>query len=113
VDWVGFDVKAPFHSYSHITGLEQSGARAHESLRLLLESGVPYEVRTTVHPSLLTGEELMEMCDLLLSLGVTHYAVQSFRGDGVCTDHLPPLPQESQVYLPSGFGDGFHRFILR
>jgi len=113
VDWVGFDVKAPFHAYSRITGLEQSGARAHESLRLLLESGVPYEVRTTVHPSLLTGEELMETRGLLLSLGVTHYAVQRFRADGVCADHLPLFPQELQVDLPPGFGDGFHRFILR
>ena len=113
VDWVGFDVKAPFYAYSRITGIEQSGARAHQSLRLLLASGVPYEVRTTVHPDLLTGEELLAQRDLLLSLGVTHYTVQRFRAAGVDTNRCFPPLEEPQFNLPSGFGEDFYRFVLR
>ena len=38
-----------------------SGVRAWQSLRLVLESGVDYEVRTTVHPDLLPPESLLGM----------------------------------------------------
>jgi pyruvate formate lyase activating enzyme len=113
VDWVGFDVKAPLRAYGRITGIEESGARVQESLRFLLGSGVAYEVRTTVHAGLLAEGELLELRDLLLSLGVTHYAVQRFRADGVRADRLARFPPEPQVDLPEGFGDGFRHFVLR
>jgi pyruvate formate lyase activating enzyme len=113
VDWVGFDVKATFHNYAHITGAEESGTCVRESLRLLIDSGVDYEVRTTVHPTLLGIEELLELRDLLLSLGVKNYAIQRFRPDGVRMDLLPPLPEVQLLNLPSDFGNNFCSFLLR
>ena len=50
LDWVGFDVKAPFEDYRRITGAANSGSPAKESLERLVASGTPYEVRTTVDP---------------------------------------------------------------
>ncbi len=113
IDWVGFDVKAPFLAYSIITGAESSGAKAIASLRLLLTSTVPYEVRTTFHPALLTAENMLHLREQLLSLGVAHYAVQRFRATGVCSDRLPPIPEQSQFNLPPSYGDGFHSFSFR
>ncbi|HEX7972614.1 MAG TPA: anaerobic ribonucleoside-triphosphate reductase activating protein, partial [Thiobacillus sp.] len=40
VDWVGFDVKAPFADYARITGAAGSGARALAGLQQVLASGV-------------------------------------------------------------------------
>jgi pyruvate formate lyase activating enzyme len=111
IDWVGFDVKAPFSLYSRITGVDQSGAKALESLRMLLASGVPYEVRTTLHPALLSVADMLELKDQLLVLGVTHYAVQRFRTEGARASRLPP--EQAQHSLPSNYGDGFHQFHLR
>jgi pyruvate formate lyase activating enzyme len=113
IDWVGFDVKAPFHAYSRITGVEHSGDKANASLRLLLASGVPYEVRTTLHPALLTPADMLELRDELLSLGVTHYAVQHFRPAGTRPNRLPPHSQLPQPSLPPEYGNSFHHFHIR
>jgi len=113
IDWVGFDAKAPFDAYSRITGVEQSGETAIESLGLLLASGVPYEVRTTLHPALLSTIDMLELKDQLLLLGVSHYAVQRFRNEGTRTGRLPALAEQQQLSLPSDFGEGFQQFQLR
>ncbi len=113
IDWVGFDVKAPFHAYSRITGVDHSGDKALASLRLLLASGIAYEVRTTLHPALLSAEDMVELRDQLLSLGVTHYAVQHFRLAGTRPNRLPPDSHQPQPILPPGYGDRFHHFYLR
>jgi pyruvate formate lyase activating enzyme len=113
IDWVGFDVKAPFGGYSGITGVEQSGDKALASLRLLLASGLPYEVRTTLHPALLSSAAMLELRDQLLVLGVTHYVVQRFRAEGTRAKRLPSMPVQEQLSLPPGFGDGFHQFHVR
>jgi len=113
IDWVGFDVKAPFRVYSRITDVEQSGEQALTSLRLLLASGVPCEIRTTFHPALLTPADMLTLRDQLLLLGVTHYAVQRFRTAGARPDRLPPFPQGPQLSLPPDFGDSFQQFRVR
>lgn len=51
LDWVGFDVKAPFDAYAPIVGCN-GGPAARESLQLLLASGVDYDIRCTVPPEL-------------------------------------------------------------
>jgi len=82
VDWVGFDVKAPFAEYERITRVPDSGDRALASLRALIASGVPYEVRTTVHPDLLGDEDLERLSIELAEEGVARWAVQAYRPDG-------------------------------
>lgn len=85
LDWVGFDVKAPFEAYARITGVPGSGERARASLDLLLASGVDLEVRTTVHPALLGAEDLTALATTLRDLGVRRYVLQPFRPQG-CAD---------------------------
>jgi len=82
LDWVGMDVKAPFGRYDEITGVAGSGARALASARLILESGVDHEFRTTVHRALLSREELVELALTLAAYGARRYALQEFRADG-------------------------------
>jgi pyruvate formate lyase activating enzyme len=79
LDWVGFDIKAPFESYATITGVPNSGKPALESAKLLLQSGVAYEFRTTVHPHLLNESDLLELATLLAELGVQRYVLQDCR----------------------------------
>jgi pyruvate formate lyase activating enzyme len=110
LDWVGFDVKAPFDSYARITGVTGSGENALKSLRSLLASGVGYEVRTTVHPLLLNTEAMMELKATLLTLGVTNYAVQRYRAH---EEHLPELRAAKPVEVPQDFSQGFSHFEFR
>jgi anaerobic ribonucleoside-triphosphate reductase activating protein len=85
LDWVGFDVKASPEGYARVTGVAGAARAARESLALLLESGVPFEARTTVHADLIGDPELIELAEDLARLGVKRYALQQFRGEG-CAD---------------------------
>ena len=85
VDWVGFDVKAPFADYPRVTGAAGSGERALISLQQVLASGVDHELRTTVHPALLTDAELGGLARDLAARGAKHYVMQGFRSQG-CGD---------------------------
>ena len=85
VDWVGFDVKAPFSDYERITGVPDSGTDARESLVALAESDIAFEVRTTVHPLLLDDADLVRLDTDLAELGLGPTRRQPFRTNG-CRD---------------------------
>jgi pyruvate formate lyase activating enzyme len=85
VDWVGLDVKAPFADYERITGIAASGAPALASLDAVLASGVDHEIRTTVHPALLSGAEIARLARDLSARGAKRYVIQPFRSQG-CAD---------------------------
>lgn len=89
VDWVGLDIKAPFDQrYERITGFPGSAAQALESAQAVLASKVPYEFRTTVHASLLSENDIMEMASSLAAMGVSNYVLQVFRAQGCDSDAL-------------------------
>ena len=111
VDWIGFDVKAPLSAYDRITGISGSGEVARASLALIVESGVPFEARTTVHPALLSADDLAALADELVHAGVRRYAVQGFRQQG-CLGGLPAASL-TQANLPAGLADGFEQFEVR
>ena len=88
VDWIGFDVKAPGVDYAAVTGVRTSGIAAFASLDLVLRSGVPVEVRTTVHPDVTPPARLEALARELAGLGVTRWVLQQFRPIGCATDAL-------------------------
>lgn len=92
-DWVGMDIKAPFGDYERTTGVPGSGERARESLLHLLDSGVAYEIRTTVHADLMSQEDIIALARELAALGVKRYVLQQFRPQG-CAN--PALCQEER-----------------
>ena len=85
IDWVGFDIKAPFDQYARITGVAGSGEKALAAARLVLDSGVDYEFRTTLHPALLSARDVETIARELTALGARRDALQSFRATG-CAD---------------------------
>jgi len=85
VDWVGLDVKAPLAKYPEITQDPKSGKQSWRCMHILIESGVPYEFRTTIHPLLHTEEDIWEIAQKLHQMGATHYAIQYFQEQG-CVD---------------------------
>lgn len=85
VDWVGLDIKAPFERYAAVNGVAGSGAKAKESLRLIVKAGVDHECRTTVHPAQITERELAALSKTLFKLGARRHVLQAFRAAG-CRD---------------------------
>lgn len=92
VDWVGFDIKAPKAGYDRITSARNSGDKALRSLRLLLDSGVDYDLRTTVHPDLLSDDDLDVLATEVQAIGGKGHRLQKFRADGCSDDALIRSP---------------------
>jgi anaerobic ribonucleoside-triphosphate reductase activating protein len=82
VDWVGMDIKAGFAHYDAITRIADSARHALASAKLVLQTGVAHEFRTTVHPHLHTSADVYALAQTLSQMGVRHYAVQQFRAMG-------------------------------
>jgi anaerobic ribonucleoside-triphosphate reductase activating protein len=78
-DWIGFDVKGLAEDMDAITGVKRSGLANWRSLELLLESGVGYECRTTVHWQLFDLERLRRLATQLRDRGVDNFVVQLAR----------------------------------
>ncbi len=69
IDWVGFDIKAPFDEYAFITCIKDSGEKAEESAGILRASNVSRQFRTTIDPFLLEEDRLIKMQELVKSWG--------------------------------------------
>lgn len=115
LDWVGLDIKAPFDRYDLVSGVPNSGAHAREGLSLLLESGLDYEVRTTVHPQFHNTADLIRLAEELQGMGVENYALQEFRPQGcadpgLCTTTTPLLLNDE---LTGVIAPLFKQFTLR
>ncbi len=91
-DWVGMDVKAPFHLYEKITQKERSGIEPKKSVGVVLESGVDYEFRTTMHRALLSEEDILEIAGDLSAMGVSNFVLQSFQPKGCPDETLKNSP---------------------
>lgn len=111
VDWVGLDIKAPFADYERITGVADSGNAALTCAQMVLDSGIAYEFRTTVHPDLLSSEALRVLAETLARMGAKHYALQLFRKEGCANPALAPIAADT--YVLDGLSDLFPQFTLR
>ncbi len=111
VDWIGLDVKAPSDAYPRITGTPGSGEAVFESLRLILEAGVDYELRCTWHPNLLPAADLATLGGELTALGANRLVVQECRptGHAVALPMIPPSWHDSLGELAGRF----EHFTLR
>lgn len=86
LDWIGMDVKAEFSDYDRVTGASGSGERASRALGYLLDSGIDYEIRTTVHPLVFSRDSLQRLAKDLAVRGVRRYVLQEFRPMGCITE---------------------------
>ena len=79
VDYIALDIKAPLtvEEYSKATGInaEELG-KIKETIRILLESKIDYEFRTTVVPTLHEEEDIEEICHSIKNC--KKYVLQKF-----------------------------------
>ncbi len=80
LDYVAMDIKAPLtvEKYSEATGVnaETLLENVKESIRLLMESNIDYEFRTTVVPTIHTLDDIKQICRSLK--GCKKYVLQKF-----------------------------------
>lgn len=114
IDWVGFDIKAPFDKYAQRIPLS-NGETVRDSLQAVIESGVPFEVRTTLDPRTIAVDELPVLARELSGMGVKTYAVQEYHSFPEEKDS--PDAWEIQKYFDKEYLNGiktlFDEFIVR
>jgi pyruvate formate lyase activating enzyme len=80
IDYIAMDIKAPLtvEKYSRAAGInaEKLLGKVKETMRILLESKMDYEFRTTVVPTLHEEEDIKEICDGVK--GCKKYVLQKF-----------------------------------
>jgi pyruvate formate lyase activating enzyme len=74
IDYVAMDIKTAFSSYERVGG---DGESAFESLRIIQESGIAHEFRTTVVPGIVDCDDLVSIADYLRP--GDHYVIAQFR----------------------------------
>lgn len=91
VDYVAMDVKAPPEKYALLSGrADLDLTRVEESIRILLEGRVDYELRTTVVPGWLDAEDVEAIARWIA--GACRYVLQAFRPTRTLDPELERLP---------------------
>ena len=97
LDWVGLDIKAPWDKYDLLTGRTGMAEPVRETLKILLNSGVDFECRTTCDPRYLTPQDILKIGQDLAEQGVERYVLQQYRTfDG---DKNPPEQSAIQSFF--------------
>ncbi len=79
IDYISMDVKAPLDRYKDVTQVDVDISKIKESINIIRESGVPYEFKTTILPSLIKEKDLLQIGYLLE--GSDTFVIQKFRNE--------------------------------
>jgi pyruvate formate lyase activating enzyme len=102
VDFIAMDIKAPLESdkYANAAGREDGEKiveRVKKTIEIIMQSGVEFEPRTTMVPTLIyTKEDILKTAASLKDYGVNRYVLQQFRPEGGCLED----EYESYASLP-------------
>jgi pyruvate formate lyase activating enzyme len=77
IDYIAMDLKAPAEKYDEITGIKGNFNNIQKSVKLIMQSGLPYEFRTTVVPNLLNKDDINEMGKIIK--GARAWYLQGFK----------------------------------
>jgi len=92
IEAAAMDIKAPREKYNLVAGVEVDIAAIERSIRLLMESKIEYEFRTTVCPGFHTDDDIEAMARWIT--GAKRYVLQNFRPK----DCLDPAMEKVQPY---------------
>ena len=106
VDYIAMDLKASPEKYNLVAGVEVEIDKLEENIKLIVESGVDYEFRTTILKRFHDEEELKKMFEWIFNLlgkKPKRYFLQGFANHGKFIDN--DFNKE-----PNVFGDYLKKF---
>jgi|TARA_Y100000034_G_scaffold27744_1_gene33328 pyruvate formate lyase activating enzyme len=108
LDFIAMDVKGPWENYSDFAGVPIDGEKIKESVRLIMDSGLDYEFRTTLVPSLHTPDVFEKLVSQIK--GAKKYCVQKFR-PGFCIDKSLNTDQKQTDEEMNVFAETARKYI--
>jgi pyruvate formate lyase activating enzyme len=101
IDYMAMDLKSSLDKYEQATGVKVNLDNIKRSIKIIIESGLPYEFRTTVVPDLSDLDDIKEMAQLIK--GADKWYIQRFKSDTdlINTDFqgLPPHSEEAMLKM--------------
>ncbi|MFA6194670.1 MAG: anaerobic ribonucleoside-triphosphate reductase activating protein [Patescibacteria group bacterium] len=85
IDYIAMDLKAPLARYSEVVGVSLDCKNIEKSVKMIIESGLPYEFRTTVVPGLLSQDDFEAMGKSIQ--GAKKWYLQNFKSDTGLVDN--------------------------
>lgn len=79
IDYIAMDIKAPKEKYEKVVGVKAGFKKIEKSVKIIKESNLPYEFRTTVAPGLLKKEDIAEMGKIIK--GAEKWFLQKFQSE--------------------------------
>ena len=95
IDYVAMDIKLPKERYKEVLGKRINVKDIEKSIKILKEGKVDCEFRTTVVPTILTKEDILEIAKWIR--GAKKYYLQNFRSEKTIDpkfEKIKPYPQE-------------------
>jgi pyruvate formate lyase activating enzyme len=79
LNYIAVDCKTTLSRYQEVTGESFEEERWQRLLAKIVASGVRHEIRTTVHPEIVTENEVMQMAEQLAAAGIEKFVLQKFQ----------------------------------
>ncbi len=97
IDYIAMDIKAPLEqkAYNKLAGAKVNLGNIKKTIELIMNSGVDYEFRTTVVPTLLTENDIIDIAKSIE--GAKKYVLQQFVSEHTFSEELrtvKPYPKE-------------------
>ncbi|MEW6481442.1 MAG: anaerobic ribonucleoside-triphosphate reductase activating protein [bacterium] len=98
IDYIALDIKSTFSSYNNACGIDVDISKIKESLEILKNSNIDYEIRTTGVPSLIDEEVIREIASYIP--WTKRYVLQQYRNKKTLNrDFEKILPYSGEVLL--------------
>jgi len=85
LDYIAMDLKAPLTKYEKIVGVKVNCQNLEKSVKMIINSGLPHEFRTTVVPGLHEVSDFVAMGGTIT--GAAAWYLQKFKSDTPLVDH--------------------------
>lgn len=79
IDYIAMDLKAPCEKYEKVVGVKINCNNIKKSVKIIKNSGLPHEFRTTVVPGLLLKSDFNKMGKMIA--GDSNWYLQKFKSD--------------------------------
>jgi len=95
LDYIAMDLKSSVAKYDLATGVQPNVEKIKEAISVIMNSGLPYEFRTTVVPELTDLEDIEAMAELVK--GAEKWYIQRFKSDtDLINSSFQGLPAHSE-----------------
>ncbi len=107
IDFIAMDIKRPFDNYQQATGTNFSINKIKKTLKIIWQSGLPYELRTTVVPGIHNKKILMKLAKQLADLSLEsnypiekiNYFLQQFQPQNCLNKKFLKLEPFSEIQI--------------